>query len=156
MAKKCKYLRENNLCAARSFRIEGISPCLNCNEGGQREVKILQVGRGFNKGGVHDIAPALTSSKWQDNNFAIVEYWIRKLTPREYFRLMDVPEDMIDILTTAGISNSQLYKLAGNSIVVAVLVQIFTRMFIEKGYIHGAPQSFGRDEGRICEQLSLF
>ena len=120
MAKKCKYLRENNLCAARSFRIEGISPCLNCNEGGQREVKILQVGRGFNKGGVHDIAPALTSSKWQDNNFAIVEYWIRKLTPREYFRLMDVPEDMIDILTTAGISNSQLYKLAGNSIVVAV------------------------------------
>lgn len=140
----------------RVYSIEGISPCLNCNEGGQREVKILQVGRGFNKGGVHDIAPALTSSKWQDNNFAIVEYWIRKLTPRECFRLMDVPEDMIDILTTAGISNSQLYKLAGNSIVVAVLVQIFTRMFIEKGYIHGAPQSFGRDEGRICEQLSLF
>lgn len=140
----------------RVYSIEGISPCLNCNEGGQREVKILQVGRGFNKGGVHDIAPALTSSKWQDNNFAIIEYWIRKLTPRECFRLMDVPEDMIDILTTAGISNSQLYKLAGNSIVVAVLVQIFTRMFIEKGYIHGAPQSFGRDEGRICEQLSLF
>ena len=26
MAKKCKYLRENNLCALRSFRIEGVSP----------------------------------------------------------------------------------------------------------------------------------
>lgn len=26
MAKSCKYLRENNLCALRSFRIEGISP----------------------------------------------------------------------------------------------------------------------------------
>lgn len=26
MAKKCKYIRENNLCARRSFRIEGISP----------------------------------------------------------------------------------------------------------------------------------
>ena len=140
----------------RVYSIEGISPCLNCNEGGQREVKILQVGRGYNKGGVHDIAPALTSSKWQDNNFAIIEYWIRKLTPRECFRLMDVPEDMIDILTKAGISNSQLYKLAGNSIVVAVLVHIFIRMFIEKDFIHNAPKSLGRDEGYICQQLSLF
>jgi len=107
-------------------------------------------------GVLNDALSALTSSKWQDNNFAIIEYWIRKLTPRECFRLMDVPEDMIDTLTSAGISNSQLYKLAGNSIVVAVLVQIFTRMFIEHGYIHDAPQSFGRDEGHICQQLSLF
>ena len=26
MAKKCKHLRENNLCALRSFRIEGVAP----------------------------------------------------------------------------------------------------------------------------------
>lgn len=139
----------------RVYSFEGISPCLNCNEGGQREVKILQVGRGYNKGNVHDIAPALTSSKWQDNNFAVNEYWIRKLTPRECFRLMDVPEDMINILTSAGISNSQLYKLAGNSIVVAVLVHIFVRMFIETGFLPGAPKSLGREESQICQQLSL-
>lgn len=140
----------------RVYSVEGIAPCLNCNEGGQREVKIIQRGHGYAKGGVFDICPALTTSMWQDNHFANIEYWIRKLTPRECFRLMDVPEHYIDRLLSAGISNSQLYKLAGNSIVVAVLVQIFTRMFIEHGYIHGAPQSFGRDEGRICEQLSLF
>ena len=137
----------------RVYSIEGISPCLNCNEGGQREVKTLQVGRGFNKGGVHDIAPALTSSKWQDNNFAIVEYWIRKLTPRECFRLMDVPEDMIDILTTAGISNSQLYKLAGNSIVVAVLYHIFRKMFCETARESCSPISHSRE---TPVQLSLF
>lgn len=154
----CNFVGESNYKnphRGRVYSIEGISPCLNCNEGGQREVKILQVGRGYNKGNVHDIAPALTSSKWQDNNFAVNEYWIRKLTPRECFRLMDVPEDMINILTSAGISNSQLYKLAGNSIVVAVLVHIFVRMFIETGFLPGAPKSLGREESQICQQLSL-
>lgn len=154
----CNFVGESNYKKphrGRVYSIEGLSPCLNCNEGGQREVKILQVGRGYNKGNVHDIAPALTSSKWQDNNFAVNEYWIRKLTPRECFRLMDVPEDMINILTSAGISNSQLYKLAGNSIVVAVLVHIFVRMFIETGFLPGAPKSLGREESQICQQLSL-
>lgn len=154
----CNFVGESNYKnphRGRVYSIESISPCLNCNEGGQREVKILQVGRGYNKGNVHDIAPALTSSKWQDNNFAVNEYWIRKLTPRECFRLMDVPENMIDILTSAGISNSQLYKLAGNSIVVAVLVHIFIRMFIETGFLPGAPKSLGREESQICQQLSL-
>lgn len=50
---------------------------------------------------------------------------VRKLTPRECFRLMDVDEDAIERLLKAGISNSQLYKLAGNSIVVACLQEIF-------------------------------
>ena len=43
---------------------------------------------------------------------------LRKLTPRECFRLMGVSEENIDKLLNAGISDSQLYKLAGNSIVV--------------------------------------
>lgn len=139
----------------RVYSIEGIAPCFNCNEGGQREVKILQRGHGFAKGGVYDIAPALTSSKWQDNHFAIVEYWIRKLTPRECFRLMDVPEHLIDRLLSAGISNSQLYKLAGNSIVVAVLYHIFRKMFIETAKEYGAPIAHSH-ETPIIQQLSLF
>lgn len=60
---------------------------------------------------------------------ATPEYRIRKLTPREYFRLMDVDENVIDTIQAAGISNSQQYKLAGNSIVVACLEKIFEQMF---------------------------
>lgn len=58
------------------------------------------------------------------------EFRIRKLTPRECFRLMGVGEPEIDTLTSCGISNSQLYKLAGNSIVVDVLEAIFDKMFV--------------------------
>lgn len=54
---------------------------------------------------------------------------IRKLTPRECFRLMDVSEEDIDKMQAAGISDSQQYKLAGNSIVVACLEGIFRNLF---------------------------
>lgn len=67
--------------------------------------------------------------KEENNN--IQNYRIRKLTPREVFRLMDVSEPDIDTLLNAGISNSQLYKLAGNSICCGVLYHIFRKMFIE-------------------------
>lgn len=51
---------------------------------------------------------------------------------RECFRLMDVSEPDIDKLLNAGISNSQLYKLAGNSIVCSVIYHVMRKMFIEK------------------------
>ena len=54
---------------------------------------------------------------------------IRKLTPREYFRLMGVNDTDIDKIQATGISNSQQYKLAGNSIVVNVLAKIFDSLF---------------------------
>ena len=43
-------------------------------------------------------------------------YRIRKLTERECFRLMGVCEEYIDLIQAAGISRSQQYKMAGNSI----------------------------------------
>ena len=55
---------------------------------------------------------------------------IRKLTPRECFRLMDVDDRDIDKIQAAGISNSQQYKMAGNSIVVSCLYHIFDKLFI--------------------------
>lgn len=67
---------------------------------------------------------------------------IRKLTPRECYRLMDVPEEKIDRLLSSGISKSQHYKLAGNSIVVACLYHIFKNLFTNE-----IPQN---------QQLSLF
>lgn len=60
-----------------------------------------------------------------------INYRIRKLTPRECFRLMDVDETDIDKIQQAGISNTQQYKLAGNSIVVSCLYHIFRKMFTE-------------------------
>ena len=59
------------------------------------------------------------------------EFRIRKLTPRECFRLMGVGESNIDKIQAAGISNTQQYKLAGNSIVVPVLEGIFRNLFIK-------------------------
>ena len=54
---------------------------------------------------------------------------LRKLTPRECFRLQGVREHDIDTLLSAGISDSQLYKLAGNSICVDAMVGIFRNAF---------------------------
>ena len=56
-------------------------------------------------------------------------YRIRKLTPREAFRLMGVSDADVDKIRDAGISESQQYKMAGNSIVVDVLEAIFTQLF---------------------------
>ena len=54
-------------------------------------------------------------------------YRIRKLTPRECFRLMGFTDNDFDKIK--GISNTQLYKMAGNSIVVNVLEGIFRELF---------------------------
>lgn len=69
-------------------------------------------------------------------------YRIRKLTPREVFRLMGVSETDIDKIQQSGVSQSQQYKMAGNSIVVDVLEHIFRKLFI-----HTEQES---------QQLSLF
>ena len=61
------------------------------------------------------------------------KYRIRRLTERECFRLMDVDDADIDKMQGAGISKSQQYKLAGNSIAISPLYHIFRKMFVEQG-----------------------
>lgn len=61
------------------------------------------------------------------------DYRIRKLTTREVFRLMDVDDADIDKIQAAGISRSQQYKMAGNSICIGVLYHIFRKLFIDTG-----------------------
>jgi DNA (cytosine-5)-methyltransferase 1 len=51
------------------------------------------------------------------------DYKIRRLTPRECFRLMDFPDSF-----TWNVSDSQAYKQAGNSIVVGVLEKIISKL----------------------------
>ncbi|MBO5224695.1 MAG: DNA (cytosine-5-)-methyltransferase [Clostridia bacterium] len=64
------------------------------------------------------------------NGQGIIEspYRIRKLTPTECWRLMGFEDAEIDNAIASGMSNSQLYKQAGNSIVVDVLMAIFKQM----------------------------
>jgi DNA (cytosine-5)-methyltransferase 1 len=55
----------------------------------------------------------------------------RKLTPLECWRLMSFTDEDFYKAKNAGISNSQLYKQAGNSIVVKVLEGIFKNLLID-------------------------
>lgn len=70
----------------------------------------------------------------QPKQIAEVDFRIRKLTPRECFRLMGMRDDDIDKIQDAGISNTQQYKMAGNSIVVNVLEAIFKKLFLQGEY----------------------
>lgn len=115
--------------------VDGPSPCINaaCGMGGGQTPMIVQTARGFNKGGLHEISPTISANSWECNNFLKEnDFRIRKLTPRECLRLMDVDDADIDRMLGAGLSNTQLYKMAGNSIVVNVLYHIFRKMFVEK------------------------
>lgn len=62
------------------------------------------------------------------------DYRIRKLTPKECWRLMGFSDDEFQKAQDAGVSNSQLYKQAGNSIVTNVLAEIFIKLL--GGYIN--------------------
>lgn len=71
------------------------------------------------------------------------EYFgIRKLTEREVFRLMDVDDEDFDKLLKTDdngkrvLSNSALYKLAGNSIVVNCMVEIFRNIWLSDDTPH--------------------
>lgn len=54
---------------------------------------------------------------------------IRKLTPRECWRLMGFTDEVFDKAESA-VSSTQLYKQAGNSIVKQVLMAIFSQMVV--------------------------
>lgn len=53
---------------------------------------------------------------------------IRKLTPKECFRLMGFDDKDCDVLVQNKISNTQIYKMAGNSIVVDILEELFVEL----------------------------
>ena len=57
----------------------------------------------------------------------VIDYRIRKLTPKECWRLMGFSDEDFEKASKVN-SNSQLYKQAGNSIVVNVLMEIFKKL----------------------------
>lgn len=117
------------------------------------------------------------------------DFYIRKLTPRECFRLMDVSENDINkimaypltipdnsnfnewlaslnekdrkVWEKKHISKSQCYKLAGNSICVGMLTEVFRQMFRPVYYEDVIVQASKKTTKRVIEtnantQLSLF
>lgn len=84
------------------------------------------------------ISPCLSATDYKEprsvlqhnNRICDADYRIRKLTPRECFRLMGFADADFDKIK--GISNTQLYKMAGNSIVVNVLEAIFKELLKNK------------------------
>ncbi len=60
----------------------------------------------------------------QKDNLIVNQDRYRKLTPRECFRLQTTPEHYIDKILSCGVSNTQLYKIAGNGWTDEVIAHI--------------------------------
>ena len=120
--------------ACEILDIGGVSTCIHCQSNNLLQKIIIDNNMEEKK--QFNLPPELDGKKFR----------IRKLTPRECFRLMGVDDKDIDKIQASGLSNSAQYKLAGNSIVVDELFHLFRKMFIETGF----------DQTDEPQQLSLF
>lgn len=83
-----------------------------------------------NKNG--DKCQVLLKIKTISDDYSIGEIKYKRLTPKECWRLMGFKDEEFERAENVGISNTQLYKQAGNSIVVDTLVNgVFKYMFTE-------------------------
>lgn len=128
--KKFGVLQPNFNQSGVVYETDGIAPTIRAYQGGGLEPKIIQRGHGYNKGGEHDIAPTLTSNSYHENNFLSDEFRVRKLTPRECWRLQGFPDWAFDKAQEVN-SNSQLYKQAGNSVTVNVIAAIAEKIEVD-------------------------
>lgn len=125
--------QKDNMVLIRQATKEGVIPCqvggvadLNYPNSNTRRGRVQGNGK---------LCPTLTT----ENIPNVIEEWtweidgeiyvirIRKLTPRECWRLMGFTDEDFDKAEKVN-SNTQLYKQAGNSIVVNVLEEIFKQM----------------------------
>ena len=138
------------------FASDGLAPTITTNKGEGSKVLIPQATKQgyieYEVGGVADlsypnsetrrgrvqekgtISPTITAT---ETGICKIEspIRIRKLTPRECFRLMGFSDQNFNAAQNAGISNSQLYKQAGNSIVVDVLYYIYVELYKAMPYL---------------------
>lgn len=105
--------------------------CLGNICGGGYEKNIEQSRRVYDSQGLCPTLPAHISVdsiiKTMEMNDA-KKMRIRRLTPKEYWRVMDFDDEDYNKASEV-VSETQLYKQAGNSIVVNCLVAIFGQMF---------------------------
>ena len=147
-----KFEIDDNTCCDMSLKNAKVREIANClmarydsgiTDKQAEGTAVIQLSRGFNKGGIHNIVPTLSKSSWEQNNFLKNGLRIRKLTPKECWRLMGWKDEQFEKIH--GISNTQLYKQAGNGIVVNVLEAIFKNLFQEQ-----------EDKCENCEKYNNF
>ena len=99
-----------------------------CVQVGNLDIKGLEsIKRAYSSEG---ISPTLTTCGGENTQVKIKNgNNIRKLVPLEYWRLMSFDDEDFYKVKKIGMSDSQLYKQAGNSIVVKVLEKIFLNLF---------------------------
>lgn len=96
-------------------------------------LRLFQYGHGYLPAGEinSEIYPTVREANTARYNNAILQSGdvrVRKLTPKECWRLMGFDDESFS-RAEKKVSNSQLYKQAGNSIVVDVLMAIFKKLF---------------------------
>ena len=111
------------ICASRGRDPQNLS---DCNPGSHTEQRLE-----FN---YEDCTNTLTSVQKDNYVFEFDNIKLRKLTPRECFRLMGFSDDAFEAAEKV-VSNTQLYKQAGNSIVVDVLYYIFVELYKAMPYL---------------------
>lgn len=131
----------------RVYDISGISPCLNCVGGGGLEPKIRvkeATKQGYAEAEIGDsvnlshpnsktrrgrVGKQIANTLLTGESQGVVEpdFRIRKLTPRECWRLQGFPDWAFDKAQEVN-SNSQLYKQAGNSVTVNVIEVIARKL----------------------------
>ena len=127
----------------RVYDINGISPTLNTMQGGGRQPKIRvreATKKGYAEASVGDsvnlshpnsktrrgrVGEGIANTLVTGDSQGVVtpNFRIRKLTPRECWRLQGFPDWAFDKAQEVN-SNSQLYKQAGNSVTVNVIKEI--------------------------------
>ena len=137
---------ESNHEASRIVSSEGLAPCVKENHGTVTAVAVREATKqGYTEATVGDsiniqfpnsdtrrgrVGKEVAQTLETSCNQATLthDYRIRKLTPKECWRLMGFTDEEFQKAQDAGVSNSQLYKQAGNSIVVDVLEYIFKNL----------------------------
>ena len=122
--------KRSNPNQGRIYFVDGIAPCLNKMEGGGREPYIA----------IRTICD-MSNAVWHETYGYIT---IRKLTPRECFRLQGWSDEYFDRAELVS-SDRQLYKQAGNGVTVPVIYEIAKRMRVS-GRI--STRNAGRDRNR--------
>lgn len=74
------------------------------------------------------ISTAVTTAPFYMPNYLLDDFKVRRLTTKECLRLMTFDDADYEKIKAAGISDSAIYKQAGNSIVVKVLMAIFKEL----------------------------
>ena len=113
---------------SRVYSSDGLSPTILTMQGGGLEPKILdEQNRNIRKDGIVGTLTTDGSSPKHNNRVIEPDFRIRRLTPKECWRLMGFSDEDFEKAREIN-SDTQLYKQAGNSIVVPVLEAIFRQM----------------------------